>query len=270
MFRSLAAALLVALLAAPASADPTMLETARAVQEEARRIVQATTETSPEPTWGQKTAMEDLLRLAGAAGDLAASLSTDDPEVTPRSLEAATQDLDVARHRVKASLPLLGVEDTALLEQAASLSAALRTLDNRFWGLSQVRGGNLAGLPLDAAGMPLVYSGPEDLVREARGVRWSAEQMLAEIGNRYYPGACRPGFGVSPFLLTDLRELVGRAIDFESAVSSRYTDVDQTRREYLSLRRAWRRVGPTWGGFASWDLDRAMRRLDVFYAEVER
>lgn len=266
---------------AQAPAPGTLLDTARALQSGAQALVQRSAEASPQPTWGQSQAREDLVALASAAAELAAAMESGDPSVTARSLEEATTRLDVARNRVKMSLPLLGLEDAAtagapLLEQAALLSTAMRQVDNRFLGRAQASGSHLGAVRVDQAGAPLVYGNPEALLREARGIRSSAQSMLASY--RYDRGACGPG-GVplgpgSVFEYQDLRDLVRAAYVFEDAVGSRYQDVEATRRAYLHLRRAALRVTPYWGGsfgnFAAWDLERALRRLDAFYQQAER
>lgn len=270
------------LLTAGAQAQDTLLQAAHAVNSGAQVLIARAAEAAPQPTWGQSQAREDLVALASAAGEIAAAMESGDSQVTPESLEAATTRLDVARNRVKASLSLLGLDDaetvgTPLLQQAAELSTALRQLDGRFLGRAQVHGAQLGKVTLAEAGQPMVYANPNDLLREARGIRYSAERMLAGLPyNRGYcgPGGSPIGFGGSPFDYQDLRDLVRASYDFEFAVGNRYGDVEATRNAYLWLRRAYMRATPYWGGsygnFAAWDLERALRRLDVFYGQAVR
>lgn len=229
-------------LSTAAQAQETLLQTAHAVNSGAQALVARAAEALPQPTWGQTTAREDLVALASAAAEIATAMESGDRGVTPASLEAARTRLDVARNRVKASLPLLGLPDaetlgTPLLQQAAELSTALRQLDTRFLGRAQVHGKNLGNVTLGEAGEPLIYGNPNDLVREARGIRYSAEQMLASLP--YNRGYCGPGtvlgggFGVSPFDYQDLRDLVRAAYDYEWAVTHRYGDVEATRNAYM-------------------------------------
>ncbi len=79
---------------------------------------------------------------------------------------------------------------------------------------------------------------------------------------------------LAPFNEEDLRKLVRSACDFEAEVGGGYDNVTSTYDSYLALRRAWQHtlpyVGGSFGNFAAWDLERAMKRLEAFYSEVER
>lgn len=270
--------LMVLLLASAARAQETLLQTAHGVNSAAQVLIARSD--SPDLTWGQTQARDDLVALASAAAEIASAMESGDSQVTPQSLQEATTRLDVARRRVKASLPLLGLEDAEaagapILEGAAQLSAALRQLNGRFMGRAQVHGAELGSVTVAEAGEPLIYGNPNDLLREARGIRYSAEQMLASLPSSR--GYCGPGgipVGGSVFDYQDLRDLVRAAYDFESAASDRYGDVEATRNAYLWLRRAYLRATPYWGGsygnFAAWDLQRALRRLDLFYGQAEK
>ena len=283
MLRNLAMALLLAILlpggAAASQDQDTLLEVARTLQAGAQALAECAAQGVPQPTWGQALARQDLQGLASAAGELAGAMESGDPTVTPQSLQPATSRLDVARSRVKASLPLLGLPDAeaagaALLDQAARLSASLRQLDNRYLGQAQVRGSGLGQVSVGQAAQPLVYPNPDALFREARGIRSSAEQMLASrICGRGLPGRLPLGVSVSTLEDRYLRDLVRAACDFETQVADRSQDAQATRPAFLRLRQAWLRATPYWGdsfgNFAAGDLERAMRRLEAFYRQLE-
>ena len=261
-----------------APAGESLLEAARALQAGARDLVDRSVAAVPAPTWGQAQAREDLGRLARAAEELATAMESVDPGVTPRALKPATERLEEARARVKASLPLLGqpgAEASTLLERSARLAAALRGLDSRFLGRAPVRGPHLGALGLDEAFRPLAYETPEALFREARAIRDAAERMLASVAaprGEGRPGAW-PGIPTaSPLEDRELRDLVRAAYDFESAAACRYEDVQTTRAPYLALARAFSRVRPFWsssfGDLAARELERALRRLQTFYGQL--
>lgn len=271
---------LVLLLCGVARAEETLLDAARSVQARARELVERSVAASPDPTWGQTQAREDLGRLASAAGALAAAMESGDTGVTPRALKPGTERLEGACTRVRMSLPLLALPEgeagaPPFLEDSARLATALRRLDGRFLGLAQVRPPHLGALGLEEAFQPLAYENPGALFREARALRDAAERMLASAA--CHRGTCRPGAlpGVltsSPWEDRELRDLVRAAYDFEGAAGSRYDDVQTTWEPYLALDRAFARVNPFWSGssgdLAARELDRALRRLEGFYRQL--
>jgi len=233
---------------------------------------------SPQPTWGQSQALRDLASLASVAEDLVGALEAGEA----RGVRDLTSRLEVARTRVRTSLPLLDLEvartaGPTLVDLAGRLTSALRDLDQRFGGRAPVCGPRLGGMPLEDAGRPLVYESPDALLREARGLRSAAEQMRADLSWSRIPGdpgrlPLRPA--PAPFHEEDVRDLVRAARDFEAEVSGGYDDVAATCDAFQALRRAWKRVGPyvggSFGSFAAGDLDRAMERLEAFYTQLER
>lgn len=261
------------------TSQETLLGVARSLQSGTQALVERAAQAAPQPTWGQAQARQDLIGLASAAEELAAAMESGDPKVTPQSVKSVTSRLDVARNRVKMSLELMGFPDAQkagvpVLEQAARLSAALRQLNNRYLGQAQVRGAGLGQMSLAEAAQPLIYQNPDALFREARGLRSSAEQMLASrVYGRTLPGRLPLEVRVSPLEDRDLRDLVRAACDFETQVTHRSQDAKATRQVFLKLRQAWLRATPYWGdsfgNFAASDLERSMRRLETFYGQLE-
>ncbi len=274
----LALLLLAGLARAQGAPSGTLLQAAQAVQSGARGLAGSVEKAAPRPTWGQSQALGDLGSLAAAAEDLAGDLVAGEAG----GLRDRTARLEVARTRVRTSLPLLDLEEArisgpALLDLAGRLVSALRGLDQRFSGRAPVSGPRLGGVLLDEAGRPLVYDSPEALLREARGLRSAAEQMRADLTWARIPGARGRGSfrqAPDPFREEDLRDLVRAASDFEAEVAGGYEDVTTTGDAFQALRRAWQRtlpyVGGSFGSFAAGDLERAMRRLEAFYSEVQR
>lgn len=256
----------VLLLAAMTLAEPTLMETSRAIDEAVMPVILRYGQ-QPELSWGQRTALDDLDRLNRAAGKLVAGLS----DSTPDGLRPLITELDVARRRVNASLQLLTLTEEesqsvqAALAGADRLSAAVRHLADRFDGRDQPFGPGLASTPLDPIDRPF-YQSPNDLLREATSIRFSAENLYAAA---YSPFGWRPGLG-GPFVLRDLADLARASRDFEDACQGNYASVLQTRPYYERLQRAYDRVsyvtyGP-FAGFESHSLERSLDRLRAFYA----
>lgn len=254
------------LLATMGLAEPTLIETSQAIDASVMPILLRYGQMS-DLTWGQRTALDDLDRLNKAAGKLVGALS----DSTPDQIRPLITELDVARRRVNASLQLLTTltEEEQKSVQAAlvgadRLSLAVRHLADRFMGRDQPFGLALADTPLEPIDRPY-YDSPNDLLREATGIRFSAESLYASV---YSPFGWRPGIG-GPFILQDLAELARASRDFEDACQSNYTNVLQTRPAFERLRRAYDRVsyalyGP-FAGFQAHDIERSLERLSRFY-----
>lgn len=258
--------LVVLTLAAMALAEPTLLDTSKAIDQSVMPILLRYGQ-QPELTWGQKTALDDLDRLNKAAGKLVGALT----DSSPNEIRPLVTELDVARRRVNASLQLLTLTEpeaqsvAAALVGAERLSAAVRHLADRFNGRDQPFGATLADTPLDPVDRPY-YASPNDLLREATSIRFSAESLY---GAACSPFGWRPGIG-GPFVLQDLAELARASRDFESACQSNYANVMQTRPYFERLQRAYDRVsyavyGP-FAGFESHNIDRSLGRLRAFYS----
>ncbi len=258
--------LLWLMLATIALGEPTLLDASKAIDASVMPVLLRYGQ-QPELTWGQRTALDDLDRLNKAAGKLVAALETS----TPSQIRPQITELDVARRRVNASLQLLTLTEDeqksveGALVGADRLSLAVRHLADRFDGRDQPFGPALANTPLEPTDRPY-YDSPNDLLREATSIRFSAESLYASA---YSPWGWRPGLG-GPFVLQDLAELARASRDFEDACLGNYANVLQTRAAYDRLRRAYDRVsyvcyGP-FAGFEAHQIERSLERLSRFYA----
>ncbi|MBI3928559.1 MAG: hypothetical protein HY319_23675 [Armatimonadetes bacterium] len=264
--RILLALVVAGWLAAPASAE-SLLDAARHIEGNSRALTLSLGQGQRALSWGQEQALQDLDRLSRAAVRLVEALGFETGGVTPQALKPLLTELAVAANRSAMTLQLAGFSESdaalarATLEEARRLQTKMSELGGRFWGLDQPVGPALAAEPLSGRGEPLVYENPGDLLREVRGVRYSAERV----------GVCRPYLrglflGWSAFDEYDYRELRRAAYDFEAAVSGGYNNVVQTRPDYERLRRAFQRIHPSaYSTFEMRDLERAIERLDRFY-----
>lgn len=260
--------LLLLLLALPAQAQ-SLRQTAEEIQAATAPVLESYGNRS-DLSWGQQQALEDLLRMRSAALEITGAL---DAGSTPDDLRPRIERLSIARNRVKMTLPLLGLsaEQQAPVDQAvaraAALDGAVRELADRFDGRDQPMGENLAEAPLNATERPY-YANPNELLREARGMRWSAERLYASYGypNRFWSGYPGP---ISPFTAQDLYELTRAAYEYEYACSARYAQVEDTYPAFARLARAYSRVSylPLGGvaSFEAYSLERAIGRLERFY-----
>ncbi|MEW6277151.1 MAG: hypothetical protein AB1758_00910 [Candidatus Eremiobacterota bacterium] len=262
MLRVLVAILL--LLAAPLEAQ-TLEETTRGIQAVTAPIVERYASRT-DLSWGQRQAVDDLVRLRDACIQLSEALGQS-PDAD--RLRPLVDRLLVARNRTRMTLPLLGLAPEELqtveaaLARAEAFDQAMRDLSGRFDGRDQPGGAALAQAPLSPVERPY-YRDPQDLLLEARSIRFSAESLYTHCNRSYR------SFTFSPFTSFDLLELARAARDFEFACSGSYANVQETEPYFRRLERAYYRVGYLpGGGFASFEahnIERALDRLQRFYA----
>lgn len=250
------------LVAIPVAAqDPTL----NASLAELQALVTPLAVVPPGITWGQQQALEDLQRLQALSRDVQTALASD-PQVTPEQLRPLREQLGVARMRLQASLPLLGIspaQSEALLDQLERVFVCLRTLEYRFDGRAQLQGPALAAaLVTEPPELP-VYANPRELLGEARNVRYLAE-AFTRLRSAWRGGAS-PGWGWG----TEFYDFLSAAYDFESTCSWDYANVQQTRPAYKKLVRTYNKAltfGYGLDAFRWTQLESAFARLEQFYA----
>lgn len=245
----------------PPAPQVTLLSALAELQAQARALA------TPPPgvTWGQQQAVDDLQRLESTTRELQTAL-TSDPVVTPTQLHPLRDQLVVARMRLQASLPLLGVgqaQSDALFAQMDRVGLCLRTLEYRFDGRAQLQGPALAEAGvLEPPNLPH-YSNPQELLLEARNVRYLAEAFTRL--RSAWRGSTSPGWGWG----TEIYDFVAAAFDYESACNWRYPNVRDTRPAYNKLVRTYNKARGFGYGLDSFrwtDLEKAFTRLEQFYA----
>lgn len=212
-------------------------------------------------TWGQHQALDDLQRLVNVTQDLQTALA--DPQVTPAQLHPLRDGLVIARQRLQASLPLLGVPAGALLEHVDRVGLCLKTLEYRFDGRAQIVGPALAQANVvESARLPH-YENPRELLLEARNVYYLAQAFTRLRGA--WRGAASPGWGWG----TEFYDFVSAAYDYEWVCNGSYANVHDTRPAYNKLVRTYnkaRSFGYGLDRFRWTDLEKAFTRLEQFYA----
>jgi len=244
--------------AAPMPAQVTLATALAELHAQARSLATP----PPGATWGQHQALDDLKRLEGVTQELQAAL-TDDPQVTPTQLHPLREQLGVARLRLQASLPLLGVPSESLFGEIDRVALCLRKLEYRFDGRAQLQGAALAEASVVEPPELPVYENPQELLLEARNVRYLAEAFTRL--RSAWRGASSPGWGWG----TEFYDFLGAAYDFESVCNSGYVNVRQTRPAYKKLVRTYnkaRTFGYGLDQFRWTQLENAFSRLERFYA----
>lgn len=217
-------------------------------------------------TWGVETALTDLQLLNRSARALEKALDGRDAE-TLREQQTA---LTTADRRMKTSGALLPDSAQSELESLSKRVAAINTrltqLRLRFGSKATTTPGALSSADLvPSEGGLEIYENPAQLLIDVRDARRLVQSL--QVG-RY------PQFGVgfqSPNNLDPLqiRRLVLATWELERQLSSQYEDVQQSLKAWRKVQREYNRMGYPAPSAATRQLERVMRRLGAFYAEME-
>ena len=264
--RFLGACLLLVSVTWPAQALP-LGEYSQQTQQHVKAVVDRFGR-APGRTWGEELALKDLAGIQSALGSVGV-LFTDSSSYSTAAMMRVVSDLSAARSRFRNSSSMLNEPEVSAQIQAEveKLEGRLKKIGDAFSGRALPSQERLAKLDIDVAeGLPY-YESPEDLLREARGVRLNL-QALRNPGIGRGRGEFSWGTGGTGY---DFQALYQAAYDFESTCGSRYQNVIQTRRDFEKLQKAYDRIGPYSYIFdsAGWrDIGRSLERLQRFYATL--
>ena len=220
-------------------------------------------------SWGVRSAVDDLQRLAAQSARLSASLSTDDA----RQVVQLQRELGTAIRRVETTRSMLPQGEQSAIEQmlqeAEAVDSRLTGLRLRFGSLAASVPGHLADYPLQESDSgELGYRNVADLLIDVR----CARRLVPTLNNgRRSQWGWGYGFNGGPNNLDALqvRRLELAARNLERELSTQMGDVRESVPAWERMRREYDRLGYPGAGSNVRQLDRVMNRLDEFYSKLD-
>ena len=254
------ALLLTLVLALPSCAEP-VGELTHALQARLGTAMSS----HPSATWGESVAAQDLQSLRAPLARLEQIFQS--PAYSAADLDSLASQLGAARRRIHMSSSM--TSSTGLEPDIQRLEERLRSVDAAFDGKALPAPAALAKLDVNGPpGLPY-FNSPNELLREARGIRYG----LNDIRNPVGIGRGGAGLGISSFDASqDLRALSDAAYEYEFACRTPYPQVLETYKAYCRVVEAYNRLGYYQAGYDSSgfrNLARSLDRLKAFYAAVK-
>lgn len=220
---------------------------------------------NPSATWGESLAAKDLQSLQPPLTRLDQIFGS--TAYTAADLDSIASQLAAARRRIHVSSSMTG--STGLEPDLERLEKRLRSVDTAFDGKALPSPAALARLDVNGpAGLPY-YNSPEELLREARGIRFG----LNDIRNPFGIGRGGASLGIPSYDASqDLRALSDAAYDYEFACRAPYPHVSQTYKAYQRVLQAYDRLGYYQAGYDSTgfrNIGRSLDHLKAFYAALK-
>ena len=222
------------------------------------------------PSWGEKTAVEDLQRLVTVSHQLTAAFSGRDA----RQVEALQRELATAARRVGTSSVLLPDSEQPkiqdIVDNVDDVDERLTELRLRFGSKANLVPGSLADVSLEPTGDG-GYTNVQDLLID---VRYARELVQSLRVSRTSPFGYGYGFGTGPngpnaIDPLQLRRAVQASWDFQRTLQGQVTDVSESYRAWRKFERAYNRLGYVGSGRVVTRLERVMGRLGHFYDKYE-
>ncbi len=215
-------------------------------------------------SWGQQTALEDLLLLQRSATVLLEKLQDSDAQ----NVTVAQRELTAYASRVKSSSLLLPESPAdsaaieALLDQVQAVDARLTELRTRFAQRASRVAGSLADeeIASNEQGLSL-YENPHALLIDIRDAR----QLAASLETGRLP---QLGFGLAqPNNLDSLqvRRFIQAGWALQRSAEGSFQDISELMPQWQKFRFEYDRLGYPGSSSVTRQLERVMHRLETFF-----
>ena len=220
-------------------------------------------------SWGQQTALEDLLLLQRSATVLLEKLQDSDAQ----NIKVAQRELTAQASRVKSSSLLLpdspadSAAIEALLGQVQAVDGRLTELRTRFAQRASRVAGSLADEEITTSneqGFSL-YENPHALLIDIRDAR----QLAASLETGRLP---QLGFGLAqPNNLDSLqvRRFIQAGWALQRSAEGSFQDVSELIPQWQKFRFEYDRLGYAGSSSVTRQLERVMQRLDTFFSDFQ-